>query len=81
MLAVRFIGIIPTFCGHLVCSGRIVEVKILHRITITADSGIQNQLRGLGIEVEQGFVTFEIDESNVSWPELEPKLSLEPKTT
>jgi len=50
-------------------------VKILHRITITADSGIQNQLRGLGIEVEQGFVTFEIDESNVSWPELEPMLS------
>jgi len=50
-------------------------MKILHRITITADSSIQNQLRGLGIEVEQGFVTFEIDESNISWPKLEPMLS------
>lgn len=51
-------------------------MKILHRITITADSTIQGNLRRLGIEVEQGFATFEIDESNISWPELEPKLSV-----
>lgn len=50
-------------------------MKILHRITITADPIVQNQLRRLGIEVGQGFVTFEIAESSTSWPDLEPMLS------
>jgi len=50
-------------------------MKISHRVTLTADASIQDRLRRLGIDVEQGFVTFEIAESNVSWAELEPMLS------
>lgn len=50
-------------------------MKIIHRISERVDGQIQNQLSEIGIEVELGLVTFEIDESHPSWKNLEPMIS------
>ncbi len=42
-------------------------MKIIHRISETLDSAMQNTLASLGIETETGLVTFEIEESHPSW--------------
>ena len=50
-------------------------MKIVHRITKNLDVKTRDQLRRIGIEVELGLVTFEIDESHPSWPELKALLA------
>ncbi|MGB5210703.1 MAG: hypothetical protein WBP60_09295 [Gammaproteobacteria bacterium] len=47
-------------------------MQIIHRISIASSPDIQRELARLGISVaDSGFVSFDVDESNKSWPELE----------
>lgn len=46
-------------------------MRIVHRISQTIDGQQQTRLRELGIVVETGLITFEIDEANPSWAEVE----------
>jgi hypothetical protein len=46
-------------------------MRIVHRISQTLDVRQQARLRELGIVVETGLITFEIDETNPSWAEVE----------
>lgn len=47
-------------------------MQIIHRISVASNSDIQRELAHLGISVaDGGFVSFDVDESNKSWPELE----------
>ena len=47
-------------------------MQITHRISIASSPDIQRELAALGIAVpDTGFVSFDVDESNKAWPELE----------
>lgn len=47
-------------------------MQIIHRISIVSSPNIQRELARLGISVaDGGFASFDVDESNQSWPELE----------
>lgn len=47
-------------------------MQILHRVSISSTPQIRRELAAIGVLVgESGFVTFEIDESDRVWPELE----------
>jgi hypothetical protein len=50
-------------------------MKIVHRISMTVDADVQRYLHRFGVEIKQGSVTFELDESSVPWPEFAPILS------
>jgi hypothetical protein len=46
-------------------------MQIIHRISIASSPDIRRELANLGITVaDGGFVSFDVDESNKSWPEL-----------
>jgi hypothetical protein len=47
-------------------------MKITHRISLSVDKKIKKTLSSIGIEIEFGFVSFEIDEDNSGWLKLEP---------
>jgi len=50
-------------------------MKLVHRITMVVDPDMQERLRTLGIDVREGFVSFEVDESEASWPQLQGVLA------
>jgi hypothetical protein len=47
-------------------------MKITHRISLSVDKKIRTTLASIGIDVELGFESFEIDESHSAWSKLEP---------
>ncbi len=47
-------------------------MKITHKISLSVDKKIKKTLSNLGIDVQLGFESFEIDESLSAWSELEP---------
>jgi hypothetical protein len=45
-------------------------MKIVHRISVNADNSDRESLNRLGVSVESGFVTFEVEESDRRWARL-----------
>jgi len=43
-------------------------MMIIHRVSLQVSSDVQRSLASAGLGVEQGFVSFEIDESDARWP-------------
>jgi len=46
-------------------------MKIVHRISVNADQSDRESLKRLGVSIESGFVSFEVEESDGRWPRLE----------
>jgi len=44
-------------------------MQIIHRISVSTTPQIRKELADLGLAVGEGFVTFEVEESNPAWPE------------
>jgi hypothetical protein len=47
-----------------------LTMEIIHRISLNADDESRDELRALGVLVEEGFVAFEVAESDARWPQL-----------
>src|SRR4051812_45310897 len=45
-------------------------MKITHRITLRATTGIRQSLSALDVSIKDGLATFEIDETHPHWPKV-----------
>jgi len=50
-------------------------MQVIHRVTISTTPQIRKELAALGLAVGEGFVTFEVDESNPAWSEISTWIS------
>lgn len=50
-------------------------MRIVHRIAMWSTPAIRAELRSLGIDIEDGFVGFDVDESSPAWPIIQSRLA------
>lgn len=49
-------------------------MRIVHRVSVSTTPAIRRELADAGVEVGEGFVTFELDETDSVWAALAPKI-------